>query len=230
MKKIEKRSEYHRLTSFYYPQTCNTVLTLKGERMGIEPVLAEKKLGKTNKDFLQAKETSLIVAENLKKKHKWILDLRFAGDISFRSSRRKSEIKEAADRGEEVSFGLNMVMTYLDKKNKKKETQIIIRHKPKPFYNVYLKSYVENPTAPDLVKQMDGIWIYLLSGGTPDKPKAIALTRLGEYPPECIADASSKGHKNQFVLHFNKWIKYTLVGTTILGDDAEVELFEKIRR
>jgi hypothetical protein len=230
MKKIEKKHEYHRLTSFFYPKTCNTILQIKGERIGMKPNLMETKKGKTNQDFEMTKEKSLKIAEILKAKHKWILDLRFTGDISFKSGRRKTEIKAAADRGEEVSFGLNMTMTYLDEKNKKRETQIIIRHKDKPFYNVYLKSYIPNPTKEDLIKQMVGIWIYLLAGGTVEKPKAIALTKLGEYPPECIADASAKGQRGRFVLHFNKWIKYTLLGNTIFGEDAEIELFNKLRK
>lgn len=199
------------------------------ECMNIELVLTEKKLGKTNQDFLKAKETCEKVAACLKKKHDWILDLRFAGDISFKSNRKKASIKDAAEKGEEVSFGLNMIMTYLDEKGKKKETQVIIRHKPKPFYIVALKSYIPNPTRDDLVKQMENVWIYLLSGGTPEKPKAIALTRLDELPIECLTDYS-KSQKGKFGIHFSKWVKYVPIGRNILGDDNETELFSKLRK
>lgn len=230
MKSIEKKHEYHRLVSFFYPKTCDTVLTLRGERMGIEPVLSEKGKGKTAKDFEKTKANTLIIAERLKKRFDWILDFRWAGDITFKEGRRKTDVQAAAERGEEVSFGLNMVMTYLDEKKKKRETQIIMRHKDKPFYSINLKSWVKNPQRSDLVKQMKGVWILLSSGGTIEKPKAIVLTTLGEYKEECLVNAEAKGQAGRFALQFAKWAKFTLCSTNIFGEDAEAKLFEKIRK
>ena len=44
MKKIEKRkSEYHRLVSFYYPKTCKVVLSLKKERLDLVNKKKEKR-------------------------------------------------------------------------------------------------------------------------------------------------------------------------------------------
>ena len=231
MEKIEKKHEYHRLTSFYYPQTCNTVLQLKGERMGIEPVLAEKKSkGKTGDDFEKLVKNSQIQIESLMKRYPWILSWRWAGDIAFKAGRRKTEIKKKADAGEEVSFGANMIVTYLDEKNKKRETQMLLRHKDKPFYSFNLKSWEAHPTKEDLQKQMKGIWIYLSSGGTIENPKAVVLTTLGEYPIACLKHAEAKGQKGRFSLSFSRWIKFTLRGLDIFGEDAESKLFEKIKR
>jgi hypothetical protein len=227
---------YNRLASFYYPKTCDTLLKIKGEEMGIEPVMSEpkeKKRGRFDMDFEKAKKASLEASEALKKKFDWILDFRWAGDITFKPGRLKSGVKEQADKGEEVSFGLNMIMTYLDEKKKKKETQIVIRHKAKPFYEYTFKSYVPKPTKEDLVKQMEKIWILLESGGTPAKPKAVILTRLGEYPFECIknAEGKKKGHAGQFRIAFAKWAKYTLCDSVdIFGEDPIEALFLKIRK
>jgi hypothetical protein len=200
--------------------------------MGIEPVLAEKetKKGKTNEDFENLVKRSQIQIESLMKRHPWILSWRWAGDITFKAGRRKTEIKKKADKGEEVSFGANMIVTYLDEKNKKRETQMLLRHKDKPFYSFNLKSWEERPNREDLQKQMKGIWIYLSSGGTIEEPKAVVLTTLGEYPVECLKNAEAKGQKGRFTLSFAKWIKFTLRGLNVFGEDAEVELMKKIRR
>lgn len=222
--------EYHRLTSFYYPQTCNTLLTLKGERMGIEPVLHKSK-GKTGEDYEELVRKSRIQADQLLKKFDWLKEFRFAGDVSFKAGRRKTHVKAAAERGEEVSFGANMAVTYLDCNNKVRHTYMVLRHRDKPTYHVDFKSWEANPTTQDLIKQMKDTWIYVTTGGTIKQPKAAILTKLGEYPEECIKKINTKAQTGRFTLSFAKWIKYTpLLKANIFGEDPEILLFEKLRR
>jgi len=154
---------------------------------------------------------------------------RFKGDIEYHSSRRKEGIKAAVDRGEEVSFGLNMELLYVDKNNDHKITEVIIKYKDHPFYDISFKSYVNNPTVDDLVEQFKGIWIILASGGDPEEPSAFIVTKLGEYPVQCFVDASAKGHRGRWKIAFNKYLKWKPVkGTNLFGESITKE-FEKIR-
>lgn len=230
MERIEKKHEYHRLTSFYYAKTCDTVLSLKGERMGIEPVMSEKGKGKTNQDFDNLKENTETRIKILVKKYDWIKDWRFIGNIAFKSGRRKTEMKKLADAGEEVSWGANILVTYINHKGKERKTCMIMRHKPKPYSHIDLQSWEKNPTMEDLKKQMKDTWIYLTSGGTVENPTAVALSKLGEYDERCLKPTPAKGKQHRFTLFFKKWIKFTLCGINIFGEDAEAVLLEKIRK
>ena len=225
MEKIQAQGrEYHRLVSYFYPKTCETVLQLKKESL----------MGKTFKieaDFLRAKENTQRMGEALKKKYDWIKDFRWKGDISFKPNRSKKSMQTEADAGKEVSFGLDQVMTYIDLKGKEQQTDIIMRFKPTPFYDVYFKAMKENPTSDDLVAQMKDTWIYLASGGTSESPKAIIVTKLGEYPKACFVNAEgTHGHKGRFKIAFNKFIKWRPVTLkTIFGETVDTE-FEKMRK
>jgi hypothetical protein len=228
---IEKSGhEYHRLVSFYYGRTCNTILTLKGERVGMEPVLYKSK-GKTGEDYEELVRKSRKQADILLKKFSWLKEFRFAGDVAFKAGRRKTHVKAAADRGEEVSFGANMAVTYLDHKNKEKHTFMVLRYREKPTYHIDFKSWEANPTKQDLINQMKDTWIYLTTGGTLEQPKAAILTKLGEYPEECLRKVNSQDKAGRFTLSFAKWIKFTpLIKANIFGEDPEVLLFDKLRR
>jgi hypothetical protein len=186
--------------------------------------------GQIETDFIKAKEITERITAALLKKYKWMKSFRFMGDIEFHPSRRKEGIKAAVDRGEEVSFGLNMELVYLDLNGKECNTEVIVKYKDHPFYDVHFKSYVPNPTPNDLVKQFEDTWIILASGGDPEEPTAFIVTRLGEYPIQCFVDASSKGHRGRWKIAFNKYLKWKPVkSVSLFGDTIENE-FEKIRR
>ncbi len=192
--------------------------------------MSERKQGQIEQDFHKAKEITERVIASLQKKYKWMLSFRFKGDISYRPSRRKETIKAAVDRGEEVSFGLNMEMTYLDTQNKERTVDVIVKYKDHPFYDYFFKSYVPEPTIDDLCEQFKNTWIILASGNTPEDPSAFIVTRLGEYPVQCFVDASSKGHRNRWKLAFNKYLKWRPAKqVSIFGETIHNE-FEKIRR
>jgi hypothetical protein len=212
--------------SFYYPKTVETVLTLKKESLMSE----EKKTFRIEEDFLKAKENTIKMGNALKEKFDWIKDFRWRGDISFKPNRSKKSVKQDSDAGKEVSFGLDQIMTYIDENGIEKWSPIIMRFKPTPFYDVYFKAMKENPTPADLIEQMKDVWIYLGSGGTPENPKAIILTKLGEYPIECIVNAEgNKGHKGRFKIAFNKWVKWNATNVPNIFGETSDKLFDKIR-
>ena len=225
MEGIQARGrEYHRLVSFYYPKTVNTVIQLKKES-GMEGKF------KIEQDFLRAKENTLKMGEALLKKYDWIKSFRWKGDISFKSNRSKKSVKKEADAGKEVSFGLDQVMTFIDVNGVERTADIIMRYKPTPFYDVYFKAMKENPTPNDLKEQMKDVWIYLASGGSPEAPKAIIVTRLGEYPIQCIKNAEgNKGHKGRFKVAFSKFIAWKPSNMKNLFGETTDSEFEKIRK
>jgi len=186
--------------------------------------------GVIEKDFLKAKEITERVTASLLKKYPWMKSFRFMGDISYRPSRRKEYIKAAVDRGEEVSFGLNMELTYLDLKGKKRTTEVIVKYKDHPFYDINFKTYTNNPTTDDLIRQFKDTWIILASGGTPEEPTAFLVTKLGEYPVQCFVDASSKGHRNRWKIAFHKYLKWKPVKQVSLFGETIAAEFDKIRR
>ena len=193
--------------------------------------MSEEERGKgiIEQDFLKAKEITFRVAEGLLRKYRWMKEFRFMGDIEYHPSRRKEGIKAAVDRGEEVSFGLNMELTYLDRNGHPLKTEVIIKYKDHPFYDVSFKSYVNNPSLKDLVEQFRDIWIILASGGDPEEPSAFIVTKLGEYPVQCFVDASAKGHRGRWKIAFNKYLKWKPVkGINLFGESIAKE-FEKIR-
>lgn len=190
----------------------------------------ERGQGIIEKDFLKAKEITERVTSSLLKKYPWMCKFRFKGDISYRPSRRKEGIKAAVDRGEEVSFGLNMELLYVDQNDDHKVTEVIVKYKDHPFYDISFKTYTNNPTTDDLIKQFKDIWIILASGGTPEEPTAFLVTKLGEYPVQCFVDASSKGHRNRWKIAFNKYLKWKPVKQVNLFGETIAAEFEKIRR
>lgn len=217
---LDNGRDYNRLVSFFYPKTCETVLTLRKEMKG-----------KTQTDFELAREKSLQMAESLKKKFPWMKDFRFVGDSGFKPGRKKKAMKKLADEGEEVSFGLNMILTYENEKGETEETEVILRHKDKPFYDIHFKSFVDNPKINNLIAQWEDTWIILFSGGTIGDPKAVIVAKFGEYPAECFVDASHKGHPGRWKLSFAKWLKWVPCNMVdIFGNDPVKEQFEKIRK
>lgn len=190
----------------------------------------ERGQGVIERDFLKAKEITERVANALMKKYSWMISFRFMGDISYHPSRKKETIKAAVDRGEEVSFGLNMELTYLNQLDQECYTEVIIKYKELPFYDVHFKSYVPNPTSDDLIKQFENTWIILASGNTPEDPSAFIVTRLGEYPVQCFVDASAKGHRGRWKIAFNKYLKWKPVKAVSLFGETIANEFEKIRK
>lgn len=191
----------------------------------------ERKIGKTEKDFLEAKNKTLAIADRLIRKYPWILSFRFKGDSDYHLFRKREDMRKIAEEGEEVSFGLNMIMTYLDEKNKERETEVVLRHKDKPFYNIHFKALADNPTKDDLIKQWKDTWIILFSGGTVETPKAVIVAKFGEYPLECFVNASHKGHPGRWKLEFTRFLKWIPFGIIdIFGNDPIKEQFEKIRK
>ena len=186
--------------------------------------------GKTETDFLQARDKCLQMAEALKKKFDWIIDFRFKGDPNFYASRKKAKMRELEEAGEEISFGLNMVLTYRDKDDIVKETDIVLRHKEKPFYDFYFKAIAENPTVDDLVNQWKNTWFILYSGGTVEEPKAVVVTKFTELHKQCFVSAESKDHRGRFRISFAKWIKWVpFQQVNIFGESSDL-LFERIRK
>jgi len=189
--------------------------------------MPERKLGKIEKDFLEAKEITKRTSEGLKEKFDWIEDFRFAGDISFKPNRTKVSIQEATERNEEVSFGLNMIMTYYDIKKIKRETEVVIKYRVSPFYDIMFKSYIKNSVLADVTKQFKNIWIILASGGTPEAPTAFIVTKLGEYPEQCFTSTTN----NRWKISFNKYLKWkSAKQLSIFGDDMIADEFNKIRK
>jgi len=191
----------------------------------------ERKLGKTEFDFLKAKEVASRAAESLKKKYPWIKDFRFMGDTSFKSNRSKASIKAAVDRGEEVSFGLNMMMTYVDLKGKVRISQVILKFKDHPFYSIVFKSYTEGSTLDDVRKQFENTWVILASGNTPEEPTAYVVAKISDFPAQCFTPIESRSGKERWNIMFNKYIKWKPAKQmSIFGDDVINDEFEKIRK
>ena len=187
-------------------------------------------IGKTQADFEGAKNRCFQMAEALKRKFDWILSIRFKGDSSFHASRKKAKMRGLEEAGEEISFGLNMVLTYKDENDIIREIDVVLRHKEKPFYDFYFKAIAANPTVDDLINQWKDTWFILYSGGTVEEPKAVVVTKFTELHKQCFVSAESKGHRGRFKISFAQWVKWVpFKQVNIFGESSDI-LFERIRK
>jgi len=166
--------------------------------------------GKTQLDFEYARENSIILAKRLMSKFPWIVNIDFCGDPNFRSGRRKELMKKLYDKGEEISFGLNMNMTYLDFNNIKKQTEVVLKYKPRaPFNYILVKCFVEKATIYDCYEQWKNIWLIPFTGGTVHNPKSVAVVKVGNLNPKLhIRPVKSDKVRGAFRLHFLKYTKW----------------------
>ena len=191
----------------------------------------EKKLGNTERDFLQAKHNAELMANSLLKKYKWMKTIKFLGDVEFHPGRSKASVERDSKLGREFSFGLNMELIYLDLKNQEKKVEIMFRFKEKPFRDVFFKSYKKNPTTEDLVEQLKNTLIILGSGNTPDDPKAYVIAKISSYPKLCFTPQYDKGKLVKFRIAFTQWSKFIAVNQiSIFGTSLVDEAFERMRQ
>ena len=191
----------------------------------------EKLLGRTEADFLKAKSNSERMSQALLKKYPWVKNIRFKGDIGFRSSRKKLDIERDIAKGKEVSFGLNQEMVYEDFKGNFQKTDIIFRFKELPFYEVYLKSYKRKPTIEDLIEQLKDTWIILGSGNVPEEPKAMIIFKAEMLPRQCFVPVLEYKKVVKFKINFAKWIRWVPNHQAdIFGNNLVDEMFKKIRK
>jgi len=189
------------------------------------------RLSQTEYDFLQAKDRSERMAQSLMKRFKWIKAIRFKGDVKFHPGRNKASAERDAKLGLEVSFGLNMEMTYLDLKNQEKKCEVIFRFKEKPFHNIFFKSYKKNPTIQDLIDQFKNTWIILASGNIPEDPKAYVVAQTKNYPNLCFTPQYDKGKIVKYRIAFGSWAKWVPAKQfDIFGNNSVDEIFERIRK
>ena len=191
----------------------------------------ERKLGRTEADFLHARENSERMSQALLKRYSWIKGFRFKGDINFRSSRKKADVERDVAKGKEVSFGLNQEMTYEDFKGNFQKVDVIFRFKELPFYEIYLKSYKRKPTIEDLIEQFKNTWIILGSGNIPEEPKAMIIFKADILPKQCFVPVLEYGKVVKFKVSFSKWLRWVAgKQADIFGDNLVNEMFKKIRR
>jgi len=193
--------------------------------------MEERKLGKTEMDFNEARDKAELMAAYLCLKFSWMKSFRFKGDVGFRANRKKESLRKKEAAGEEISFGLNMILTYEDEEGNIRETDIVLKHKERPFYEIVFTALAKKPTTADLVKQWKDTWLILYSGGTPVNPKAILVTKLGEFPEQCFVKVNEqKVKRGRFRMAFGKWAKWSPAKqVNIFGEGIDKE-FEKIRR
>ena len=176
----------------------------------------EKKLGNTERDFLQAKQNAELMAQSLLKKYKWMKSINFLGDTSFRPGRSKASVERDSKLGRETSFGLNMKLVYLNLKNQEKEVEVMFRFKEKPFH--------------DLVEQLKNTWIILGSGNSPEEPKAYVIAKISSYPKLCFTPQYDKGRLVKFRIAFTTWSKWIPAKQyDIFGKSMVDEMIERIR-
>jgi hypothetical protein len=168
----------------------------------------ERKMGRIESDVLRAKENAERMANSLLKKYPWMKSFRFIGDTSFTPNRSKKKIEKEVKEGKDVSFGLNMELSLLDMNNKEKRIEILFRFKEKPFFDVFFKSYKENPTIKDLRDQLKNTWMILGSGNTPEEPKAYVVAKIAEYPDICFTPQHDHGRIVKYRINFAKWSKW----------------------
>ena len=196
--------------------------------------MSDKKPFKIEEDFLKAKENAENMSKSLLEKFPWIKSFRFKGDSSFTPGRSKEKIKKKAEAGEEVSFGLNQEMIYIDLKGDEKRVDIIMKYKPKPFYSINLKAMSKNPTVEEFINQMKDTWVYLASGGSPENPKSVLITKIDWFPIQCFKLIVEKDSKfkstGRFRINFGKVISWKSVKSIdLFGKRTATEEIKKIR-
>jgi len=188
-------------------------------------------MGRFETDFIHAKKNAEKMSQMLLKKYRWMKSIRFLGDIAFKPNRTKESVDLAQSRGEEISFGLNMELSYIDLLSKEKKAEIIFRFKPKPFYDVYFKPYKKNPTTENLIEQFKDTWVICGSGNMPESPKAFAVFKVSELPTGCFVPCHEHGKIIKFKIAFAKWVQWNSTGQIInlFGGNIIDDLFGQIR-
>ena len=188
-------------------------------------------MGRFETDFLAAKSHAEEMSEMLLKKYRWMRRFRFLGDVAFRPNRTKESVDLAQRRGEEISFGLNMELLYLDLKGQERKTEIIFRFKPKPFYDIYFKPYKKNPTTENLIEQFKNTWVICGSGNIPEAPKAFAVFKVSKLPTGCFAPVHEHGKIIKYKIAFQKYSRWNSTGQIInlFGGNIIDDLFNQIR-
>jgi len=188
-------------------------------------------MGRFETDFLQAKKNAEEMSRTLLKKYSWMEKFRFLGDIAFRPNRTKASVDLARSQGKEVSFGLNMELSYINLLGKEKKAEIIFRFKPKPFYDIYFKPYKKNPTTKNLIEQFKDTWVICGSGNVPEAPKAFAVFKVSKLPTGCFVPCYEHGKIIKYKIAFQKYSGWNSTGQIInlFGGNIIDDLFGQIR-
>lgn len=182
-------------------------------------------------DYDEAKDKAERMSKRLLQMFPWIKNIRFKGNAEFQPGKRKAQVVKELAEGKEVSFGLNMEMTYLDLKNMEKTCEIVLRFRDHAFNDINLKSYVDNPTTQDLINQYKNTWLIFASGNTPENPSAFVVAKTSDYHNKCFRLRHENGKVSKVNINFGAWAKWIPVGLKdIFGESLVDQAFDRIRQ